>query len=127
MVMARDWPRDPTTGRVVLGAMVGRTTMAETVDAVDRRMTSLAFAARMAARDGRVRAHAERLAATARILGRLLARYEVTRVQVERRLDALIFALDSELADLVEVRLLDPDEGRRIAEAGLALGLKEAP
>jgi hypothetical protein len=125
--MTREWPRDPETGRVVLGAMVGRTTMAETVEATDRRLAAVAFAARMDARDSRVRAHAERLAATARILGRLLNRHEVTRVQVERRLDALIYAHDSELVDLIEIRLLDPDEGRRIAEAGLALGLKETP
>jgi hypothetical protein len=121
-----NWPRDPDTGRVVLGAAAGRTTMAETVEVADRRLASLAFAARMAARDERSRAHAERLASTARTLGRLLARHDVTRAQVERRLDALIYALDPELADLVEVRLLEPAEGRRIAEAGLALGMKEA-
>jgi hypothetical protein len=36
-----DWPRDPDTGRVVLGARVGRTTMAETVERADARLRHL--------------------------------------------------------------------------------------
>jgi hypothetical protein len=37
-----DWPRDPTTGRVVLGAAVGRTTFEETVERTDARIAYLA-------------------------------------------------------------------------------------
>jgi hypothetical protein len=39
--MTRDWPRDPTTGRVVLGAAAGRTTFEETVERSDARLAHL--------------------------------------------------------------------------------------
>jgi hypothetical protein len=36
-----DWPRDPITGRVVLGAAIGRTTMEETIERTDARLAFL--------------------------------------------------------------------------------------
>jgi hypothetical protein len=36
-----DWPRSPVTGRVVLGAAIGRTTFEETVERADIRLTEL--------------------------------------------------------------------------------------
>jgi hypothetical protein len=36
-----EWPRDPKTGRVVLGAAVGRTTFEETVELADARLAAL--------------------------------------------------------------------------------------
>lgn len=120
-----DWPRSPVTGRVVLGAAAGRTTMEETVERAGQQLVLLLLEAQLVAAEQRRRAHAERLARAAHHLGRALVRYEVTRAQVERRLDALVYAYDPELEDLIEIRLLDPAEGRRIAEAALALGMKE--
>jgi hypothetical protein len=126
-----DWPRDPDTGRVVLGAAIGRTTFEETVKRCDARLDDwrhvlALLEARLEAGRHRRHAHAEHLARTARTLGRLMARHDVTRAQVERRLHALIYAHDPEPEELVEVRLLDPAECRRIAEAALALGMQEA-
>jgi hypothetical protein len=40
-VLLKDWPRSPVTGRVVLGAAAGRTTVAETVDRCDARLEEL--------------------------------------------------------------------------------------
>lgn len=36
-----DWPRSPITGRVVLGAAIGRTTFAETITKTDERIAAL--------------------------------------------------------------------------------------
>jgi hypothetical protein len=36
-----EWPRSPITGRVVLGARVGRTTFEETVEKADARLARL--------------------------------------------------------------------------------------
>jgi hypothetical protein len=37
----REWPRDPVTGRVILGAAAGRTTMEESVRRADARLAAL--------------------------------------------------------------------------------------
>jgi hypothetical protein len=40
-LLRHDWPRDPITGQVVLGAAAGRTTFAETVARADDRLAEL--------------------------------------------------------------------------------------